>query len=148
MSLEAKYRTEIVIPRTQLVSQQGNIKGSPCFEILRLALEKVIKDRGGIIDNSYSDNEGKRKECLLAMHTGEFSNGIGVNVEKDGKVVFLYDALADKRNVAKYLCNEIVQNYAVIAIMRAQKKAGFEIKDVKELKKSTGDKLVVVTGVR
>ena len=40
MSLTASYRTEIVIPKPQLASLRGNVKGTPCMEIMQLALEK------------------------------------------------------------------------------------------------------------
>ena len=151
MSLEVKYKTEIVIPKTQLVSNIANIKDvmrpdSPCLQILRKAMELVIKKRGGVLDTAYSDNERKRKECFLAVRTGDFPRGIGLQVESDGRLTFLYDAYGDSQGVGRDICDEITQNYAVIAVMRAQSKHGFRV-EVAEMPTGRNTSRVVVKGV-
>ena len=151
MSLETRYRTEIRIPRTQLVSSAANLRervrpDSPCFDILRKAMEKVVRDRGGVLDQTYSDNEGRKKDWVLAVRTADFLRGIGVSIEQDGRVIFLYDAYGDTQGIGKAICDEVTQNYAVIAVMRAQSKHGFRVR-VTETAASVGKKRVVVTGV-
>lgn len=147
MSLEASYSTDIVVPKTQLVSFHGNLEESPCMYILRLAMEKVIEEKGGRLDTSYTDNEGKTIRCLLSVRTNDFQRGVGANVEADGRVVFRYDAYGDAGSKGKAICDEISQNYNVIAVMRAQKRLGFNV-DAKARKTSSGQRVVTVVGVR
>ena len=147
MSLEASYSTDIEVPRTQLVSFQGNIKESPCMKILKSAMEKVIKYRGGKFDTSYTDNKGKPTNCILSVRTNDFPRGVGAIIEPDGKVTFRYESYGDYKGIGKSICNEINQNYNVIAVMRAQKRLGFNV-DVSERQSKFGQKVVTVTGVR
>lgn len=147
MSLEASYSTEIVVPQTQLVSFRSNMKESPCMNILRLSMEKVIKDRGGRLDTSYTDNQGLRINVVLSVRTTDFERGVGAVVETDGKVVFRYEAYGDSNGRGKAICDEISQNYNVIAVMRAQKRLGFNV-NISERKTSSGTKVVTITGVR
>src|SRR4030042_497332 len=147
MSLEASYSTDIVVPKTQLVSFRGNLKESPCMEILKLAMGKVINESGGKLDDSYTDNEGKIIKCFLSLRTNDFQRGVGAFIEADGKVMFRYDAYGDGKGTGKAICDEISQNYNVIAVMRAQKRLGFNVSAVAR-KTSTGQKVVTVTGVR
>lgn len=147
MSLEASYSTNIIVPKTQMMSLKGNLKESPCMDILRLAMEKVIEERGGNLDTSYTDNEGKIINCLISVRTNDFTRGVGANVEADGRVVFRYDAYGDSKSIGKAICDELNQNYNVIAVMRAQKRLGFNV-DAKVKKTSSGQKLVTVVGVR
>ena len=147
MSLEASYSTDIVVPKTQLMSYQGNLKESPCMDILRLAMEKVIEERGGKLDTSYTDNEGKVIGCLISVRTNDFQRGVGANIEADGRVVFRYDAYGDNGNTGKAICGEISQNYNVIAVMRAQKRLGFN-SDANVRKTNSGQRVVTVVGVR
>jgi len=151
MSLETSYRTAIVIPKTQLVSDAANIKervrpGSASLENLKRAMEIVIKNRGGEFDTAYSDNEGMRKECFLAIRTGDFPRGVGVQVDPDGQVTFHYDAYGDAAEIGRSICDEIDQNFAVIAVMKYQNKHGFRV-EVEEKPTSRNTKRVTVTGV-
>jgi hypothetical protein len=147
MSLQASYSTDIVVPKTQLVSFQGNMKESPCMNIMELAMKKVIEARGGKLDISYTDNEGKITGCLISVRTNDFPQGVGANIEADGRVVFRYDAYGDSGSKGKAICEEISQNYNVIAVMRAQKRLGFNV-DAKVRKSSSGQRVVTVVGVR
>lgn len=147
MSLEANYVTEIVVPKTQLVSFSSNMKESPCMEILRLAMEKVIRDKGGRLDASYTDSQGRNNSCVLSVRTGDFEKGVGAIVSGDGKVVFRYEAQGDVDGKGRAICDEINRNYNVIAVMRAQKRLGFNV-SVSENRTGSGSRVVTVTGVR
>lgn len=142
MSRISSYRTTIAVPRTQ----QANIKGSPCFDILQKALEKVARDRGGQLVQSYLDSDGREYKCLIGVKTKDFHRGIGINIAADGRVVFSYDAY-NKEEVAKAICDEITQNYVVIAVMRAQQKHGFRLQEPQVLQKPGGIKHVKIVGV-
>ena len=166
MSLKTEYRTEIIIPKVQQpqpdpVTGELNIKGSPSLKILRRALEKVVQDHGGTITDTYSDCEGTEHKCLLAIRTGDFQRGIGVDIEEDGRVTFIYDAatlveatpqeyvgqaryILDKTEVAEAICAEIAQNYAVLAVIEAQRRAGLQIQ-VQQSPTPQG-RQVIVTG--
>jgi len=148
------------IPQPNPVTGELNIpKDSVCFEILQKALEKVAKDHGGIVSYGphayYSDCTGKQNKCLMSIRTGDFLKGIGINIAPDGRLSFVYDAtpeeeligkLVSRPQVAQRICDEIARNYAVIAVMRAQAKLGFQV-SVQEAQTTQGQPVVVVRGV-
>jgi hypothetical protein len=165
MSRQAKYNTDIKIPKRQIprpnpVTGELNIpRDSVCFEILQRALEKVARDHGGTVAYGprayYSDCTGKRNKSLISIRTGDFPRGIGINIAPNGRLSFVYDAtpeneligkLVSRPEVARRICEEIARNYAVIAVMRAQAKLGFRV-SVQEAQTPQGQG-VVVTGVR
>lgn len=165
MSRESSYSTGIVIPKRELprpnpVTGELNIpKDSVCFEILQRALEKAAKDHGGVVTYGpqayYSDCTGRQHRCLMAIRTGDFPKGIGINIAPDGRLSFVYDAtpedeligkLVSRPEVARRICDEIARNYAVIAVMRAQAKLGFRV-SVQEARTTQGQPVVVVRGV-
>lgn len=146
MSTLTSYEAEIVIPQTQVVNSAANIKGNPCMEILEESVIKVTRDRGGSISDTYSDNAGEKHRCLMSMITPDFPLGIGIKVGNDGKIQFHYDALGG-RDIARRICNEVTQGYMVVAVMRAQRKLGFNI-HVHERNDSVDRKLVTVSGVQ
>ena len=145
MSLEGSYTTQIKIPEIQLQSRSANIKDTASMEILRLAMEKVARDRGGVLDSSYTDNEGGVHKCLLAVRTVDFERGVGAVVEPDGHITFHYDSYGDSHGLGRLICEEITQNYVTIAVLRAQKRLGFQV-HLKERRTKTGKKTVYVTG--
>ena len=140
MSRKVTYRTEIVVPQPQLVSGALNIKervqpGSPCFALLRAAMQKVADERQGLIVDEYMDCNGERHECLLAVRTPAFLRAVGVNVDEDGRVLFVYDAQPKSKakagqlpadpQAAETICEEITQNYAALAVRRAMHVHGY-----------------------
>jgi len=147
MSLESGYSTTIRVPQTQMKRFRGNLKEAPCLEILRLAMEKVVRDRGGRLDNTFTDNEGNTKRCLISVRTDDFQRGVGADIEDDGRLVFRYDAYGDSKGTGRRICREINHNYNVIAVMRAQKRLGFNV-TVEDRKTTTGRKVTTVRGVR
>lgn len=146
MSLEGSYTSQIKIPETQLQSHAANIRETACMEILRLAMEKVAEDHGGMLDSSYTDNEGLVRKCLMAVRTSDFDRGVGAVLETDGQVTFHYDAYGDSNGLGRSLCEEITQNYVTIAVLRAQKRLGFQV-HLAEKNQESGKKTVYVTGV-
>ena len=148
MSLEARYRTQIVVPRAQLVALRGNFLETPCGDLLRRALDKVARDRGGTLADGHRNSTGcgRSRPVLLSLRTPDCPLGVGVDVDADGHVVFRYDALAAGSTAAKRLCEEITQTYAVLAVMRAQARHGFQV-SVDEQPIGEGRKRVVVRGV-
>jgi hypothetical protein len=145
MSLETRYRTEIVIPRTQLVALHGNFLDTPCGDLLRRALEKVAREEGGYLSESYADAAGRSHPAVLAIRTPECPLGIGVDVEADGRVVFRFDERGPGAATARRLCAAVTQIYAVLAVVRAQAQHGFQV-SVEE--RQAGDsRHVVVRGV-
>lgn len=155
MSRAVTYRTEIVVPQPQLVSGALNIKerikpGSPCFQLLRAAVQKVADRHRGLVVDEYLDCNGRRHECLLGVRTPEVPRAVGVNVEPDGRVVFVYDAQpasvrgqlpADPKR-ARQICDEIAQTYATFAVRRAMQARGFHTVQ------REGEQGSVVEGVR
>lgn len=148
MSTKTSYKVQVVIPKppkAKLVSQLADLKGNPCLEILYEAANKVIRDKGGSVGQTYSDKAGNERSCLISIRPPEFPLGIGIDVTDDGKVKFQYDALGDGET-ARRLCNEITQNYVAIAVMRAQRELGFTVRV--EERVTSGHKVLLITGVK
>ena len=127
MSLTAEYETEIRIPQPQLQAAQGNIRGLPSMGIMRLAMEKVAKERGGQLADDYQDCNGKRHPCIMALRAPGFPNGVGVDVALDGRVLFRYDQQGESLAEAKTICDDLARAYATIAVLQAQKKLGYQV---------------------
>jgi hypothetical protein len=145
MSLEARYRTQLVVPRTQLAALHGNFLETPCGDLLHRALDKVARERSGALIDAWQDGAGRSRRALLALRTPDCPLGLGVDVEADGHVVFRYDARATNVAVVRRLCDEITQTYAVLAVMRAQAQHGFQV-SVAEQPPTGGARRVVVHG--
>ena len=165
MSRVATYQTAIVIPRRQLPRpdpRTGALNIPPhslCFDALRRALTKVANDHGGIVLYSpealYIDCRGQRHLCLIAIHTADFPRGIGLNIDEDGRLTFVYDGAREgdaagkflvQPEVAQRICDEIAKHYATIAVLRAQASLGFQV-SVQPLN-LPGQQAVLVTGVK
>jgi len=150
MSLKREYRTKIRIPKLQLPRanvQKGSlpIPSSPSLRLLRQAMDKAAVKGNGGLDTQYFDCLGKGHSCWLAIHTEGFQRGVGLKVEQNGTVGFEFDdaSLAqpagspnligqarfiyDETSVARALCSEISQHYAVLAIARSLREGGCEI---------------------
>src|ERR1035441_83166 len=142
MSLTAEYETEIRIPQPQLQAAQGNIRGLPSMSIMRLAMEKIAKERGGHVSEDYQDCHGKRHTCLMALRSPGFPNGIGVDVGSDGRVLFRFDQQGANLAEAKAICNDLARVYATIAVLQAQKKLGYQVQ-VREEPSAQGRSVVI-----
>lgn len=147
MSLTAEYRTEIVIPEPELIKMRANIKGSPCIEILRLAVEKIAHERNATLSQGYSDCNGQFHQCLFGLKTNELPNGLGVTVASDGRVLFQFDQKATSGPLAGAIASDVARAYAVIAVMRAQRNMGHQVSISQEQPQCTG-KSVRVNGIR
>ena len=147
MSMTASYKTEIVIPKPQLTSLQGNIKGSPCMEIMRLAVEKIARERAGTVTGGYTDCRGKSRTCLLGLCTNGLPRGLGVTVAGDGRVRFEFDRQGANAAEADAVCRDIARAYAVIAIMRVQRQHGYQVSVEQDAALSSG-RLVKIAAVK
>jgi len=127
MSMTAHYRTEIVIPQPQVAQLQANVKGVPCIEIMRLAFEKIGRERQGTVTDGYRDCAGKDHRCIMALKTPRLSRGLGVTVAANGQVRFEYDRQGADMAEAEAICRDIARAYAVIAIMRVQNQHGYHV---------------------
>jgi hypothetical protein len=141
MSVTASYTTEIVIPQPQLTAAKGNIKGLPSMSVMRTALQKIAQERGGTTTSGYRDCNGKFHECIFGLQTPNFPNGIGVDVERDGHVVFRYDQQGANTQTAKAICDDLARTYAVIAIIQAQRNMGYTVKVDREEKLVSGTRV-------
>jgi hypothetical protein len=145
MSEVTRYKPEICLPPSQLVAADVNIKGSPCHEILRLACEKATRDHRGVVSRSYRDNRGQVHQSLIAVETSDFPQGVGILLQKDGRIVFCYDTYAGDREVAEAICRQIRQTYVTIALLRSLQHIGFDL-DTSERDISSLDRAVVISG--
>jgi hypothetical protein len=145
MSKEITYTTEIRLPPSQLVSVDANIKGSPCQEILRLACDKAARDHRGVVSQTYRDNRGQVHHCLLAVETSDFPQGIGLQLQRDGRITFCYDAYAGDKEVAEAICRQIRQTYVTITLLRSLQQVGFDL-EASEKDISSLDRVIVISG--
>lgn len=160
MSRQVTYDTEIVVPQPQVPQPQIitgviNIKekvieSSRCLQLLKAALDKVVRDHGGHRDEVITDCNGLRRICLLAVRTDDFPRGVGVDVGADGRVRFIYDAQPEGTRgagsaqpaLAKRICREIARNYTTLAILQAMQLQGFRTAE-----RGDGER-VIVEGVK
>jgi len=147
MSVTRSYTPEIVIPQPQITACQGNLRGTPCMEIMQRALQKIADERGGTLTTTYRDCSGREHPVILGVSTPQLPKGLGVDVERSGKVVFRYDAQGADRREAESLCRDISRAYAVVAVLRAQNKLGYSVHVTGEEQTLTGRR-VHTTGVR
>jgi len=147
MSLTAAYRTEIVIPKPQLAQLQANVKGVPCMEIMRLAVEKIARERNGTVTDGYVDCRGKAHRCIMGLRTEALPRGLGVTVASDGRVRFEYDRQEADAAKAEAICRDIARAYAVIAIMRVQRQHGYQVSIERESSEARG-RTVQISAVR
>ncbi|MBM4023958.1 MAG: hypothetical protein FJ280_00905 [Planctomycetes bacterium] len=147
MSMTASYKTEIIIPKPQLAQLRGNIKGVPCMEIMRLAFEKIAREKEGTLTQGYGDCGGKQHDCLMGLRTKRLPRGIGINVASDGRVLFEFDRQNSDVSEAGSICRDIARAYAIIAIMRVQSQHGYEVSVQQETATVEG-RTAVISAVR
>jgi hypothetical protein len=145
MSQVTTYNTEIRLPPSQLVSVDAGMKGSPCREILRLACDKAARDHHGFVSQTYRDNRGQVHQCLLAVETSDFPQGIGLQLQRDGRITFCYDAYAGDKEVAEAICHQIRQTYVTIALLRSLQQIGFDL-EASEKHIAPLDRVIVISG--
>lgn len=144
MSLSTSYKTEIIVPQPQLRTFAGNIKGSPCMEIMQLALQKIAKERNGNITDGYKDCTGRQHQCIFGISTPSAPRGIGVKIDSNGRVSFPYDQRSVNTNEVQAICNDIARAYATIVVMRIQNQHGYRVGIEKEETTPTGRRVATV----
>jgi len=144
MSMTARYKTEIVIPKPQVAQLQANVKGVPCMEIMRLAFEKIARERQGTVTDGYRDCAGKDRRCIMGLRTPRLSRGLGVTVAANGRVRFEYDRQGADTAEADAICRDIARAYAVIAIMRVQNRHGYQVSVEQESPANGGQSVRIV----
>lgn len=148
MSEIAEYSTTIKIPPSvaKRVSIDSNILDKdPRIEILKRALEIVAHEHGGTLTKDVKDCDGKRIDCFIGISLDDLPLGIGVNVDGEGRVHFIYDSYGDKRNLGKRICDEISQNYNIIALRLALMEMDYQV-SIEEKKIGPYQKRVLVLG--
>ena len=136
MSLTSSYETEIKIPEPQLDAFKANIKGTPCFDILQLAIDKVCKDRQGTQSRSYADCQGTAHPVLMAISTPGLPNGIGIDVNSERRIVFKYDQQGANIGEAQAIASEVNQVYATISHLRVLGQLGYRVSAHESMQKN------------
>ena len=138
MSISTTYQTRIVVPQPQIQEHAGNIKGTPCMEIMQIALAKIAKERAGRVTEGYRDCQGTHHPCLFGLSTPGQRNGIGAMVEPDGQVTFRYDREGANLREVVGICDDIARAYATIAVMRIRNQHGYRVNVEKETATADG----------
>ena len=138
MSISTTYTTEIIVPKPQIEEHKGNIKGTLCMEIMGLALAKIAKEHQGRVNEGYSDCSGQHHPCVFGLATPALPNGIGIEVNETGRVIFCYDSSgADMMKITR-LCDDIARAYATIAVMRIRNRHGYRVEIEEDVSTSSG----------
>jgi len=129
MSEIGRYRSRVRISlRTKTAT--FTLEDLPAFKVLQRAVELVAREHNGKLTRVVKDYYGRETRCDLAIVTPEFPRGVGVQVNRtDGAVVFVYDQYGGYGHVVQRIVNEITQNYLAIALIRAMKSLGYEVKE-------------------
>ncbi|MBM4305280.1 MAG: hypothetical protein FJ123_00960 [Deltaproteobacteria bacterium] len=147
MSEVARYQTVIQIPSlAKRVRVDSNLlDADPRSELLKKALEIVLQEHGGTMSQDIRDCDGKRISCLIGIKPVDFPRGIGLNVDRNGKVVFVYDSHGDSEGLGQKICEEISQYYNTIALRLALSEMDYQV-DIEEEKTGPYQKKVLLTG--
>jgi hypothetical protein len=122
-------------------------KKDATWDMLAEAIGAVADEHGGRVGDTVTDFFGRRTEVDFALHTPEFPNGLGVNVDrKTGEVEFVYDEYGRYRRVISSLCDEITQNYTALAVSNALQSMNYNVQ-YDEQEERLGERRVVIRGV-
>jgi len=147
MSEVAEYKTIIQIPSLakRLNIASNLLDADPRSELLKRTLEIVLEEHGGTLSWDIRDCDGKQIPCLIGMRPGDFSQGIGLNVDGSGKVFFVYDSHGDSQGLGRQICEEISQNYNTIALRMALSEMDYQV-EIEEERTGPYQKKVLLTG--
>jgi hypothetical protein len=146
--MTSSYKPRIVVPRPQLASFAGNIKGSPSMRVMRLALDQIAAERHGSVTEGYTDCAGKFHRTIFGLKTPSVPRGIGVDIEPgSGRVVFRYDGRGANVAETEAICRDLARAYAVVAVLQAQKKLGYNVK-VETDTPAVGGHRVITSAIR
>lgn len=146
MSEQAYYETYISIPSAAARrSLDGNlIDSEPRLSLLQRALNLAAEDHSGRVTGQIVDCDGKPIECLTGLTTREMPRGIGVRVQADGRVVFVYDAHGDA-GWGRKIAGEIAANYNTLAVRLALEAMNLDVR-VEVSKNHRGERVIRVEG--
>jgi len=147
MSEISSYETKISIPS---LAQRRKLEGAiidqePRAALLKRSLELIAEDHEGTITSQVKDCDGKTIPCLLGVSTPQCPKGVGVVVDKNGKVSFVYDAYGDDLEWGRKIAGEISANYNAIATQMALQAMNFEV-TTQNYRTSHGQRLIQLEG--
>ena len=145
MSRVTTYATEIRLPPSRIVSVNADIRGTPCGEILRLAVDKAARDHRGSLSQTYRDNRGQAHKCHLSLVTPDLPGGMGLQIHKDGRISFHYDIYTGNRENAEAICRQIRQTYVAIALLRSLQQIGFDL-ETTQRDETSFERVIVISG--
>lgn len=122
------YKSELKVRRA---------KGSPSLQVFQKALEMVVDEHGGKLATEVSDYYGNKTKCEFAIVLPEFLRGIGIQIERDGSVNFVYDPYGEYERIVQDIVNEITQCYTSIGLIRAMKSLGYRVTDESKKEEKT-----------
>lgn len=143
MSHVSAYQTTVVFAH---VGAGGELADDPAWGILQDAVRACAEARGGDVGASVGDAFGRVQACDLSLSLPALRQGVGLKVDRQtGELSFLYDAYGLPRAAIATLTDEILQNFASIAVARALRELRYEV-DLDE--RGEGEqRRVVVRGV-
>ncbi len=146
MSVISSYRTSIKLSSERYTG--GEI--DPTWRLMREAVETAAAELHGQVTDYVLDAYGHRVGCQFALLTKDFPRGVGVRVDGEGNVTFVYDHYDPEgrglRRVAADISARIAQNYTALAVARALAEMNYAV-EIDEAEEGAGHaRAVVVRG--
>ncbi len=118
------------------------------WDLLEEAVKTTAEEHGGQVTDEITDVFGRRSKVDFALRVPEFSNGLGIKVDREtGRVKFLYDDYGYNEKVIRGLRREVVQNYMALAVSQALDALNYEVDLEEELDMEERRRSVRVKGV-
>ncbi len=127
MSVVSSYRTKIRLSPDRYVGDEVD----PTWRLMREAVETAAQELGGQVTDRISDAYGHQVRCEFALTAPSFPRGVGVRVDRQGNVAFVYDHYDEQgrgyRRAASEIAERIVQNYTALAVAKALAEMNYSI---------------------
>jgi len=112
---------------TALAAEAAGMENHPSLEMLGKAIGSAAKQLGGEVAESWRDCNDRDHDCVAAIRTARFPRGVGVQVEADGRVTFVYDTHAGDAVAAKAIQTAVTTHYNVIAAAEFLRREGYAV---------------------
>lgn len=124
------------------IATYNSVLGMVNTEVLKKALEVIAQEEGIEVSNSVKDYYGKSHttwngtKILGSLITGKLSRGIGVAVDKQGKLTFVGDPF-NCSAAFDQMKARIEFSYKKVALILALQQMGYDVQVMQETQKLT-----------
>ncbi len=127
MSVVSSYRTKIKLSPDRMVGGEMD----PTWRLMQEAVEATAQELGGQVTDHILDAFGHSARCEFAVTTPSFPRGVGVRVDRQGNVSFVYDHYDEQgrgyKRIAAEIAERINQNYTSLAVAKALAEMNYSV---------------------